>query len=91
MSVLRRESKRHGGFVFIKSVSSLAGGSSPPANLALYLGCGSLGRLLSSFVVSPLSDASFSRSPALSDHFLGLSRLFSLLGDFLHRFPARTL
>lgn len=77
LSVLRRETKRHRS-----SVSSLAGGSSPPANL---------GRLFGSFVVSPLCDAPFGRGLALSDHFLSLFRLLSLLGDFLHRFSARTL
>lgn len=84
LSVLRRETKRHRSFVIL-SVSSLAGGSSPPANL---------GRLFGSFVVFPLCDAPFGRGLALSDHFLSLFRLLSLLsllGDFLHRFSARTL
>ena len=81
LSVLRRETKRHRSFVIL-SVSSLAGGSSPPANL---------GRLFGSFVVFPLYDAPSGRGLALSDHFLSLFRLLSLLGDFLHWFSARTL
>lgn len=81
LSVLRRETKRHRSFVIL-SVSSLAGGSSPPANL---------GRLFGSFVVFPLYDAPFGQGLALSDHFLSLFRLLSLLGDFLHWFSARTL